>query len=290
MTERRNLIELVTLYELEPELRDLYTEGVYDSNLFKWYLRCRDIDAQVYPIDLIEIPTTVACQYSSGEGNRGRVIALANYMAAKCKNPPLHVVALADRDFDILLRVQVPNSPNLVFTDFSCAEMLLWNEKSIDRLLSLSLGVVDLVGKDILSCLEPVARQLSLLRAASISLGWGLSWICPSKYIKVSQAALVFDEASFLQSYLCNGGRGKELDVFKAKLCELRNSAPSDSREFVRGHDFTFLLALVVGPHVSKNAKKLLHDDTFPRLLKSCIDLNEMDHALFVSRLVAKLR
>ncbi len=56
--ERRTLEELVTRYQLEPELRDIYVEGKTDKILLEWFLEQKGVENfAVYEIDTVEIPT-----------------------------------------------------------------------------------------------------------------------------------------------------------------------------------------------------------------------------------------
>jgi hypothetical protein len=55
--ERRTLEELVTRYQLEPGLRDIYVEGKTDKILLEWFLEQRGVKSfAVYEIDTVEIP------------------------------------------------------------------------------------------------------------------------------------------------------------------------------------------------------------------------------------------
>lgn len=57
-SERRELSEIITRYQLEPELRgDIYVEGPSDKRLLKWIFSCfGSPDVVVYEVDTVNIP------------------------------------------------------------------------------------------------------------------------------------------------------------------------------------------------------------------------------------------
>ena len=56
MVEQRTLEEILTLYNLEPSLADIYVEGDTDKAIISWFLsRLSKSHVRVYTIDIIDI-------------------------------------------------------------------------------------------------------------------------------------------------------------------------------------------------------------------------------------------
>lgn len=97
---RRTLEELVTRYQLEPELRDIYVEGKTDKIFFEWFLKHKGIENfAVYEIDTVEIPTQKLLEFGLNDSNRSRAIALALEIQNQFVELP-HFTCIADKDFD----------------------------------------------------------------------------------------------------------------------------------------------------------------------------------------------
>lgn len=136
---RRTLNELVTRYELEPELCDIYVEGKTDKQLIEWFLDEKQLqDFAVYEIDTVKIPAQLLFELGLKDNNRSRVIFLALYIHNKLSETPLHITCIADKDFDWLFGKEY-QCDLLLFTDYSCLEMYLFNEVVLDKYLRLGL-------------------------------------------------------------------------------------------------------------------------------------------------------
>jgi hypothetical protein len=115
---RRTLEELVTRYQLEPELRDVYVEGKTDKILLEWFLEQRGVkNFAVYEIDTVEIPAQKLFEYGLNDNNRSRAIALALEIQNQLPELP-HFTCIADKDFDWLFGKNYPCN-SLLFSDYT---------------------------------------------------------------------------------------------------------------------------------------------------------------------------
>ena len=58
--ERRNIDELITRYEYEPEIRDIYVEGPSDKAFITWFLsESGAVKVDVYEIEVVDIPPEI---------------------------------------------------------------------------------------------------------------------------------------------------------------------------------------------------------------------------------------
>src|SRR6185312_10424107 len=74
--------ELYSKYSLEPSLRDVYVEGVFDREIFEQCCRIKKIsDLYFYEIDLVEVSEEFLRESGLTVGNKQKVIALARFLA-----------------------------------------------------------------------------------------------------------------------------------------------------------------------------------------------------------------
>mgnify|MGYP001373265796 CR=1 FL=1 len=75
---RRTINELLTRYDLEPELFDIYVEGYFDRDIIDACLYGKtDINIAIYVIDSIDVGIDVLDKYGLTSGNKQRLIALS---------------------------------------------------------------------------------------------------------------------------------------------------------------------------------------------------------------------
>jgi hypothetical protein len=81
---KRSLDELITLYELEPELSEVVTEGRTDAALMRWFLNRLNSDTAVYAVtDRLDITPAELRSRGLNVGNKGYVIASALMLQEK---------------------------------------------------------------------------------------------------------------------------------------------------------------------------------------------------------------
>src|SRR5215472_7708249 len=88
---KRTLDELITLYELEPHLKEVITEGRCDAAIILWFFRRAGIEAGVYCVaDRLTVPSAEVRSRGLNSGRKGEVIAAARMIegasatAAQC--------------------------------------------------------------------------------------------------------------------------------------------------------------------------------------------------------------
>ncbi len=102
--ERRLIHELVTMYKLEPKIRDVFVEGSLDRSLVDWFLSAGQVkDVSVREIDSIDVPTDLVEQAGFAKNNRGRVLTLARELQSKLNAEASSIACIIDADFDYIL-------------------------------------------------------------------------------------------------------------------------------------------------------------------------------------------
>src|SRR5690349_4122089 len=104
--DRSTILELVTKYELEPTLRDVFVEGPSDKALIDVAMTTLDHARVVrtYEIDSIDVPGALVRAKNLKVGNKGRLVTLADEMERLSSQDLFRsVVCLVDLDLDGLL-------------------------------------------------------------------------------------------------------------------------------------------------------------------------------------------
>lgn len=240
--ERRKIHELVARYELEPELRDVYVEGVADQVLIRSVLEdAGHRGVKVYTIDTVDVPTATVLDHGLTDGSKSRVIALCRELEAP---RPLgnQVTGVVDTDFDALLGLN-HDAPHLLKTDYTCMEMYSFNEQSLGRFCERHLHKPTDLANVLLQSLRMPLEELFFIRATNETLALRLAWLAVEDQVSFKKDAVPFDADDFVTKYLSKGKMLACRPDFVAKRDELRAKAHTDPRHQIHGHDFIKLLA-----------------------------------------------
>src|ERR1700757_3030824 len=78
--EKRQIADLISLYTLEPRIRDVFVEGPTDQRILSWFFSETKQDlGGVHEVDSVNVPADVVRNYGMDTSSKGcRQIALAN--------------------------------------------------------------------------------------------------------------------------------------------------------------------------------------------------------------------
>jgi hypothetical protein len=237
---RRSIAELITRYELEPNLRDIYVEGDRDKFLLQWFFRSIGLDRPVvYAINVaVDIPPRLLRRY--GGGNRGRVITLCADLEAGLAASARNVFGLVDKDYSELLGT-LPLCRYLLLTDYSCMECYALSDRALEKFCHLYLGVR--IPNDCFQELFSVLVELFLLRAAKIALG-PAAWVNNFKGLcSIEDQEIKFNRDAFLERLVNASAGALDLETLNAKISELRSRLSADYRQQINGHDLVQILS-----------------------------------------------
>jgi len=285
--DRRTTKELLTLHELEPELRDIYVEGPADSCLIKWFLdQVGKYRTNVYDISTVEIPAEIVQSYGLENNDRDRVIALALELEASFGQESVQVTCIADSDFDLLLNNR-RDCHLLLFTDYTCIEMYLFNEKCIEKFFSLCLRIFPSPANYVLNQFSNILQEIFLIRLANKLLELSLTRLTFERCCKLNKGQIFFDCDDYLTRYLNmnNALSRKEEFIRLVDSCRLKLS--SDPRCQIHGHDFIKLLVWYLAKH--RVDSKLANSKFVERSLFGCIDIKQLTNEKLFQTLLARV-
>lgn len=289
INERRTFQELVTRYQLEPELRDIYVEGKTDKILLEWFLEQRGIkNFAVYEIDTVEIPTQKLFELGLNDSNRSRVIALALEIQRQFTELP-HFTCIADKDFDWLFENDY-TCQHLLFTDYTSLEIYLLNEFILDKFLRLSLRLTELDAKRIINTLSEMLKEIFVIRATNEALQLNMRWLEDfGGCCQVKKNQVIFDSETFIQKYLNKNSRMSEKSLFITTLEELRTKKLKDIRYQIHGHDFIELLCWFIRPYLRKEIRASYNSEILAGSLLGCVDANYLVQETLFKKLLARM-
>lgn len=240
---QRSLEELVTLYELEPDVRDIYVEGTVDVRIVRALLDeygARGVS--VYDIDAVAIPVDMVTALGFELPNkRAEVIALATALAPKIPQGSCQLTCVADRDLDATLGLK-HTCHLLMYTDFACMEAYIFDEVALAKLLRFCGYRHDEHHAGIFHSFCEVLRERHCHRIANEQLGWRLSKIELRKFLVLNEDRVTFDTKEYRTRIMNKNGRAAEVAQFDQAVKTARIQVGSDQRAYAHGHDLIELL------------------------------------------------
>ncbi len=241
---RRSIDDLVLRYELEPTLNDVYVEGYFDKEvLTACFQHAQDSSRIVYTIDSVDVPEVVLRKYKLTEGNKQRVIALAQELGEvgnlKCR-------FLVDKDIDHWFE-ELVQSKGLMWTKYCSLELYFFTEALLEKLIvSVSRCKIGEWKDFVLSFCNSLVMLYSA-RLADRELNLKLTWIDIDKSLSLKNGMLLLDFDSYVSKVLNKNSKMADMKIFRDKAEEwYKRCRDADYKMAIRGHDFVKVLAWVI--------------------------------------------
>jgi hypothetical protein len=240
-----NLDELVARYEYEPELTDVFVEGVHDKEvLSEFFKKTSGNKWVVYEIDVVKIPSEILEQNKLTCGNKSQVIAVARLLGKIEKICGYRCVV--DRDLDHWFGL-LESTRRLVWTEYCSIELYFFTEEIVrDILITTARSRIPDWGMFFRSFINTL-QQLYLLRLAAFEAGWAINWLSFDRCLIVIRGEMVFDLHEYVHRLLLANNRYADIAAFIARSEAWQSKCVGDPRNQIRGHDFVDLLAWVIG-------------------------------------------
>ena len=241
--ERRTIPELVTLYELEPSIRDIYVEGPTDRAFLTGLLeRVGYREIEVWEIDEIEVSEGQLRTLNLGTGSRQRIIALALMLEQSASvNLQPQVICIADADDEAGCAPHITGSL-LVYTDVSSMPVYAYDGRYIQWYLDVVVLGFPIPGSHVVAALNPVLMHSASARRALKSLCIDCSLVDLTRDCTTDGHSISFDDRRFIERLVNKAnahGRREQLDEEAARH---RSSMKADPKLWVHAEDFSLLL------------------------------------------------
>lgn len=285
--ERREIQELVTLYRLEPDLRDVFVEGSTDVSLIEWFLHetgARDV--AVWEVDEVDIPAELLHELGLENGRRGRVIALADRLERELGREVMSPSCIVDADFDRVLQKSYPYAI-LLLTDYTCLEAYLFASRPVAKFLKLVVRRFPKAAEIVLREISPPLVELFAIRFANHRLGWNLKLIDFDRCCELGQGGVRLDSEEYITRLLNANSRAIERPQFMAEIGRLRRLLADGPRHYVHGHDLINMLAWYLRQHRSSAR---IPPQMVERSIYACADVGDLAAEPMFRTLLARVR
>lgn len=288
LATKKKLNELLLLYDLEPELRDIYVEGDFDNAIIRWFLDEKDHkDVSVYSISSINIPASILIDLGRKDNNRERVLYLAEFLYEKCEHNIGKVTCILDLDFSCFLS-QCVKIPNLLYTDYSCMEMYFIDLEIMEKFFKVYCYKTDWPYQTILNSISSLLQRLFLFRLADEDLNWNIG--VPGKFrdVTIKNWHLVLNEENYIRRFLNKKGKMSEVEIFYENVNAHKKKLKLDPRHQIHGHDFTKLLCWFL--HKKGVEHKLSQPEIVIRVLVGCATVAKLEKYNLFSMMLKRLK
>jgi hypothetical protein len=292
---RRTLAELVTLYELEPNLSEVIAEGRCDAAVVLWFLTRSGIDSTVYCVqDRVVVPPADIRRRGLNPGRKGEVIAAALAIEEQSPNAAARVTFIYDIDDDVIADRAGPKAQCLFHTDYTSMEMYCWSTRPLQKLLRVPLRAdAELDADAVIQAVRDSLLQVGFARLALSRIARPVAMVkTVERRCSVRSGVLRVDLKRLVADSLDDAGgaaaRGVTVDGIVTETRDTLEQWSGDPRLAVRGHDFTRMLCFYLKTH----HPSLFRDDrtaykvasTFENLLVTCLEMGDLrSEPLFVA-------
>jgi hypothetical protein len=261
---RKKHKEILALYKLEKDIKDVYVEGNSDRVFINNYLRNKNCLKTVVTIDIIDFSELNVEDHPELKlhSNKGKLLILSKLLDEQL--PSTNVRCVVDKDFDDYIK-SISNN-KLLRTDFSCIESYIFCEEVLDKFLEIGIRSFPVNAKHVISELSNVLKSLFCLRLLR-EMNFRdaeLVIIDSNLNINKSDAKINFDEYDYLNKFIIKNGLAKEKENVIEKYNKLKQELNMEIRHYIHGHDFLTVLFLYVNK--IKNTPKF-KEDNFERTL-----------------------
>jgi hypothetical protein len=262
MSTRRQLDELITLYELEPSLREVITEGRTDASLLAWFLEKNNNETPVFALtDRLEVPRELVEKYELDVGERGRALAAATYVERSVK-AGRGITFVIDSDFDHAFPTSTTIPTCVLATDYANMECYCYDPDVVEKFIRVGLrGDADLDGTSFLGAIEDALVTLFVMRWLLKNLPGSPGLVERiERRCRVLNGQLVLDQARLITDSLnaCRdpSARTESVTQLERTLIQEKEQLSCGVRSCVHGHDFVRLLTYYISTSYASLVKE----------------------------------
>lgn len=264
----RTLTELRTLYEIQPQLRDILVEGRDDARLIRWYLREHEIrKVQVYAVDdRVEIDSAKVFAAGGEVGPKGRILAVATE-AANWVLLQDNITCIVDADRDCL--GSLSKFAHLLITDVGSMDVYCFQQRPLQQFIDVVVSRNESASELITELVGPL-NDLFLVRAALHEVGVAVVDGFANCFDPRLESALNVDE--LVRRSLAVARLGQRQGEVLSRVEQLRMQLPENQMMAIRGHD--------IGPLLIKRLRlknEWARADVVEKALRGCLTVSDVD-------------
>lgn len=284
--DKQTFDEIVTKYELEDSVKDIYVEGEDDRSFYAThYKQGGKTFWDISSIDFSkEKPELEKSDYEAG--NRDKIIYLLNYLKEKNITNVRGII-----DKDILLHTRgIPDNEFIWTTDYSCLEMYFFTKENIEKVQRNTLKTMTL------SFIEDVMKKLQSITAIRIvekqmNLSLRKPDMC-SCIVVDGKKGILIDENKYVKCLFDKSDKEHkgQMVLFKNKVEECKKNIKDDNpRDCLNGHDLIAALTQCVKKIEKNKANDFPHmrEAFLAAIYKNAVETADMEKTALFQKMVA---
>lgn len=238
--------EIVALYKLETNIKDIYVEGPTDKFFLESYLKNKNGSRKIFQVEVIDFSQLDDAYYEGYDKtlNKIKVAILSKLLCDKA--PESETKCIVDKDFDDFIK-SIQND-KLLKTDFSCLESYLFCEEVLDKFLKIGINNFPFEATFILSELALVLKPLFCIRLIRelhfkdkqlVTIDGNLS-------INKQNGTINFNPVEYLDKFINKNSLTKEKAQIHQQYDALMKKLNLEIRHYINGHDFLDIFFLYI--------------------------------------------
>lgn len=291
MEDKRRVNEVIALYELEPNLNDIYVEGITDKLVVERFLqKYRISDVNVIMVEDIEFSAMYDEHPDIICNNKRKLVVFCKLLGMAFQNALEGIAVIVDRDFDEI-KGALQNNHYIHYTDYNSLELYLFDENVLNIFYRNILKNFPYNGKYTLDIIGPILIEKFLIRLVLEINGpfpkEKITDLYKSISVDKNTGVIKFDPEHHLDKILNNIKKTKDKADFIGQIEEFRKKLSAEKRRNIRGHDFIHLLFGFINK-IKNNIH--LNEETLERSIFQCIDYSELRKEILFSTLEKKYK
>lgn len=237
---RRTFKEVLSLYKVEPTLRDIYVEGLTDKSMIKCLIKKHSIlDIRVIEISEVNFDELYGDYPQLKNRNKKKVIKLAMELERSLSTSLKYVMCIIDQDFDIVLKNKLVYY-YLYKTDYFSMESYCICENIMDKFLSENVKSFHLSAKQILSKVVDVLVDIFVVKMVIYEIKGDLNLIDMKKTYKVKRKTgdVMFEFEKYVSKLLQINGNPITVLEFMEIYNNKRRLLTTENRNQIHGKVF----------------------------------------------------
>lgn len=246
MAELRTIDELISIHELEPEIKSIFVEGDSDQGFLTWFIHDSGIpNVSVYEIATINFSNDEV-QVNSNKNNKQKLFDLCNTISQKNKDLVDQIICVVDKDLDDYFN-KGQNPLGIVTTDYSCMEMYGFTKKVLQKLFLVYARRETTSIDDLFSNISSILCTLAQIHIVNENMKLGCSRIDIDRCLSISENKLIkFKDSDYICRYLNTHGKLSQKDLFIKEINLIAPKLTLDIRNYSNGHDLINLLSFYI--------------------------------------------
>lgn len=241
MSYNNTIKEVITLYELEPDIRDIYVEGITDKLVLDRFIEKYSFDdinvKLISDIDFSEINDKYS--FEIRRNNKNKLIALSKEILESEKVEEINnLTIIIDKDFDIIFNSLEINK-YIKYTDYNSIELYLFNINSINNFFKHCKGFPT-TAEDTLKSLTNILKDCFILGAVFYENKIGKDdRVDYLKSIEIKKTNISFCLKKHLIKDLNKLAKINELNSYEKRIKNIiEKTIKLEEKDLIRGHDF----------------------------------------------------